>query len=393
VVKGKGIFLIKQKGVGEVYLEYTLKIHDLAVSRKKEMLMWADIILRHPEIIKELPRDITLLDWGYEANYPFERNCRVLQQSGVKFMVCAGTSSWTSIAGRTNNMLGNIASAAANAVKYGAQGMLVTDWGDMGHWQYLPVSYGGYATGGALSWNSKSMSGLPLTSFMNSYIFRDTRQIMGDLALDLGRYMQYEELPVPNMTTTMLALQFGLNDRLMNDALFGKIGHEITELMKDVAPEMVNSYLERIESGRPFDFTGLFTFLDEKEALLNNVSLMAEDGQLIVDEYRNAIRLLRIGGNLQYYIERRGNLSLQERRDVLQNISSWLNQYLDENRRLWIIRNKPGGYERSTAVLYKLLHQIDEQIVMLEEPALKRGLDRFTAMITAAVATLYLKVV
>ena len=32
-------------------------------------------------------------------------------------------------------------------------GMLLTDWGDMGHWQYLPVSYAGYTAGaGKVIW-------------------------------------------------------------------------------------------------------------------------------------------------------------------------------------------------------------------------------------------------
>jgi hypothetical protein len=391
--KGKTKKLVKQTSLEEVYLDYALKIHDLTRRKNKQMLMWGDIILRHPGIIEELPKDIILLDWGYEANYPFERNCKILKASGIKFILCPGTSSWTSITGRTNNMLGNIASATYNAMKYNAEGILLTDWGDMGHWQYLPVSYAGYATGGALSWNSRSLKKLPLTSFLNSYVFQDSRQIMGQLALDLGRYLQYEETPVPNMTTTMLSLQFGLNDRIMNNAIYERIGEGISGLMNDFAPEMVKSYLERMESRQPFDYSGLFTFLDEKEALLNNVILNASDGKLITDEYHNALILLRTGAELQYYIENRSELSADERVIRLKNIRTHLNHYLDENYRLWIMRNKPGGYERSISALQKLQKQIEAEIMNYEKSSFQRNIVRLKAMIISSVSTLYLKMV
>ena len=356
------------------------------------MLMWGDIVLRHPEIIKKLPEDITLLDWGYESGYPFERNCRTLQSSGLSYMVCPGTSSWTSITGRTNNMIGNIASATSNGVKYGASGLLLTDWGDMGHWQYLPVSYAGYSMGAALSWNVKSMNELPLTSFLNNYIFRDERQIMGDLVLDLGRYNQFEEIPVPNMTSTMLALQFGLKDRIMINAIYKKISGGMAEFMKDIAPEIIDEYQEKYETRQPFDFSGLYAFLDENEALLNNSSLQTPDSMLIVDEYRNAIRLIRVGADLQYYIQKRGEMKLQERKMQLQTLSSNLKHFLAENKRLWMLRNKPGGYERSTTVLNSLLAEIDNQLENTEKSFIQRGLYRLFEKITVAAAVLYLQI-
>lgn len=127
--------------------------------------MWGDIVMKHPDLIPLIPKDITILDWGYESSYPYERHCKTLQASGLNYMVCPGTNSWTSITGRTDNMLATIESATTNGVKYGAKGMLLTDWGDLGHWQYLPVCYAGYTTGAALSWNCKSRKDLPLNTF------------------------------------------------------------------------------------------------------------------------------------------------------------------------------------------------------------------------------------
>ena len=51
--------------------------------------------------------------------------------------------------GRTDNAIANLKSAAACGVANGAIGYLNTDWGDIGHLQYLPISYLGFAAGAA----------------------------------------------------------------------------------------------------------------------------------------------------------------------------------------------------------------------------------------------------
>ncbi|HLO58454.1 MAG TPA: family 20 glycosylhydrolase [Bacteroidales bacterium] len=388
--KGKSKKAAQKLGVEGVYLDYTLKIHDMVSSKNKEMLMWGDIVMRHPEILKKLPKDVTILDWGYEAGYPFERNCKTLEKSGISYMVCPGTSSWTSITGRTNNMLGNIASATVNGVRYNASGMLLTDWGDMGHWQYLPVSYAGYVTGGALSWNSKSSKEFGLVPFLDHYVFKDDRQIMGNLVLDLGQYRQFEEVPVPNMTTTMLSLQFGLMDNVMIHAIYEKISSSIIELMKDLAPELITDYNDKYNSRHPFDFSGMYTFLDEKEALLKAADMKTPDSTLVLDEYLNAIRLLRTGTTLQHYIENRNDLKPGERKAELSRIRILLDEYLNENNRLWLARNKEGGYDTSISVLKNLQNQITKEIETMDKSYISRMLARFREKIITSAAVIYI---
>jgi len=389
--KGRSKESCRIKGEGNVYMDYAIKIHDMVAGKNKKMMMWSDIVLRHPELIPRIPKDITLLDWGYESSYPYERHCKMLQTSGLDYMVCPGTNSWTSISGRTDNMLATIESATKNGVKYGAKGMLLTDWGDMGHWQYLPVSYAGYAAGAALSWNSKSSKNLALDTFLNSFVFRDKNSIMGDLVLEMGRYNQFEEIPLFNMTTTLLSLQFGLRDKIMISAIFDKVIKGINELMKDLAPEMISILKVRYNDRKPFDYQGLQKFIDSKEVLLNKVSLMTPDGMNIRDEYLNAIRLIRLGAGLQSYTQFRGNLTRDEEKSQLKALKDLGRQYLKENHRLWLLRNKPGGYDRSTAVLNTLMKQVDERLLLLDKSAITRSLNRLLEKVGTAGAVLYLK--
>jgi hexosaminidase len=389
--KGKSKEICREKGEGQVYLDYALKLHDMLAGKNRKMMMWGDIVLRHPELIPKIPKDITLLDWGYESSYPYEKHGVLLQKSGLNYMVCPGTSSWTSITGRTDNMLSNIELASKSGVKYGARGMLLTDWGDMGHWQYLPVSYAGYTTGGALSWNSKSRENMDLSSFLNSYVFRDESRLMGDLALDLGRYNKYEEFPLFNMTTTMLSLQLGMRDRVMISAIFGKAIKGISDLMKDIAPEMISVLKENYENRHSFDYEGLNKFLDSKEALLAKVKIKSSDSLLIRDEYLNSVRLIRLGAGLESYIHSRISLDPAKEKSELKFLKETAAKYLDENHRLWMLRNKPGGYEASVAVLNSLMLQIDNRLALLDKSSIRRSLNRFFEKVGTAGVVFYLR--
>jgi hexosaminidase len=389
--KGKSRELSKKIGVGRVYLDYAIKLHDLLAGKNKKMLMWGDIVLRHPELISSVPKDVTLLDWGYEASYPYERHCKILQQSGLNYMVCPGTNSWTSITGRTDNMLATVRVATTNGVKYGAKGMLITDWGDMGHWQYLPVSYAGYVTGGALSWNSETAGELPLAQFLSSYVFNDKNSVMGELALNLGRYNRFEEFPMFNMTTTMISLEFGLRDKIMITAIVDKVLGGISGLLGELAPEMTSLLKETYDNRHLADYTGLEKFLDTKLTELQSSDMQTSDSLLIKDEYANAIRLIKLGSGLQKYINTRSQSTITEEISQLEALKKLGNRYLDENKRLWLLRNKPGGYELSTASLNSLMLQINNRLDVLGKSSLSRAINRFLERTGTAGAVMYIK--
>src|SRR5207247_7784411 len=137
-------------------------------------------------LIGELPRDVIALDWGYDADHPFEAETKALGDAGLPFYVCPGTSSWLSITGRTDNAITNLRTAAACGLTKGAIGYLNTDWGDLGHLQYLPFSYLGFAAGAAYSWCLQSNHGLSLDPLLSLHVFRDDANVMGRIAMGLG---------------------------------------------------------------------------------------------------------------------------------------------------------------------------------------------------------------
>ncbi len=70
--KGKSRELCARRGKGRVYMDFLMEIHRRVSGHGKTMLYWGDIIMEHPELAPELPRDAIALEWGYEAAHPFE---------------------------------------------------------------------------------------------------------------------------------------------------------------------------------------------------------------------------------------------------------------------------------------------------------------------------------
>ena len=133
--KGKSRAKIKKLGAERVWIDYFRKICALAEERGRTVMYWDDMIVRHhPELISELPKNAIALDWGYEVghSHSFEADCSALAKEGRRFYVCPGTSGWDSISGRHFNMRTNVQEAVSAGLRHGAEGYLMTDWGDGG---------------------------------------------------------------------------------------------------------------------------------------------------------------------------------------------------------------------------------------------------------------------
>ncbi|HOG46148.1 MAG TPA: glycoside hydrolase family 20 zincin-like fold domain-containing protein [Anaerolineae bacterium] len=142
---------MEEVGPGRLYLEHILRVHELVTRYGRRMQMWGDIVLKYPELIADLPGDVTLLDWHYEAeeSYP---SIALLAGHGRRFLVCPGTSSWNTLFPRLDNANRNIRIMAREGATHGAAGLLNTDWGDYGHYQPLGQSWYGYAYGAEQAW-------------------------------------------------------------------------------------------------------------------------------------------------------------------------------------------------------------------------------------------------
>jgi hypothetical protein len=164
------------------------------------MMFWGDIILHHPELVKELPKDIVALNWGYEDSHPFAAETKIFARSKIPFYVCPGTSTWMTLIGRHDNALANLRQAAGAGRRHGALGYLNTDWGDGGHPQPLAVSYLPYLAGASLSWCGASHDDSLLAPVLDRDIFQDRAGVTARAAYALGLAHREFKYRTPNAT-------------------------------------------------------------------------------------------------------------------------------------------------------------------------------------------------
>jgi hypothetical protein len=198
--RGQSRALCEKKGKGRVYLDFLKHIYREASARNRRMMFWGDIILHYPSLIKELPKDIFALNWGYEKEHPFDREAGLFAKSKLPFYVCPGTSTWMSLIGRNDTAFANLRLAAQAGRKHGALGYLNTDWGDGGHPQPLAVSYPAYVMGAAVSWCERSFDKSLFVPVLSREVFGDPTGRTANAVLALGfAHLKFKYL-VPNVT-------------------------------------------------------------------------------------------------------------------------------------------------------------------------------------------------
>ena len=307
--QGRSRELCARVGKGRVYLDFLLKINRLVEAREHTMLYWGDIIMEHPELVAELPPDAIALEWGYEAHHPFDEHGEKLRASGVPWWVCPGTSSWNSLAGRTENCLANLRAAARAGLAHGASGFLNTDWGDNGHWQFLPVSFLGVAAGAALSWHEEGHRQTDFAPELDMHVFRDHACVMGGLARDLGNAYLQTRVRIHNESALFQVLRYPGRTK---------------------PPEGLTA--EAIEETQ--------RWIESVSSRLGSARMDLPDAALIRDEYSLTVRMLL--------------LACDRASGERQGMNERLAQIIGEYRRLWLARNRVGGLTDSVKRLEAL---------------------------------------
>jgi hypothetical protein len=200
--RGQSQKLCARQGQGRVYLEFLKKLHREVSRRGKQMMFWGDIILKYPALIRELPRPVIALNWGYEANHPFAAEAAKFAKAKIPFYVCPGTSTWQTMIGKHDNALTNLTAAARAGKKFGAIGFLNTDWGDGGHPQPLAVSWPLYLAGAALAWNADGFDREKLAPVLSRDVFVDPSGNLATAAIGFG--FAHQKLGVSALNETPL---------------------------------------------------------------------------------------------------------------------------------------------------------------------------------------------
>jgi hypothetical protein len=330
--QGKSKPVCDELGKDRVYLDFLKKISGNLIERGYKVQFWGDIVLEHPEAIPQIPKGVIALDWGYDEDYPFEVTCSKFEAAGVPFYVCPGTSAWCSLAGRSTNAINNLRHAAEAGLKHGAEGYLITDWGDLGHWQTLPVSYLGIVVGAALSWSLETNQDLDVPTALNRHAFEDQAGVMGKLAYELGNIYLLPGLARRNASQLFWILQY--SPEQLKQAQHGLA--QVESAILGAAPPAVPdpTLIEALNS------------IDRILAPLENSRMTSPEAELVKREYRLTANMLRLACW-------RG-LEATESGQFEAEYNSQKPAMLQEYKEIWLSRNQPGGLADSMEKLLKL---------------------------------------
>lgn len=237
---------IAARGESAVFLDHFRSLQALSGKHGKRVMYWADHLLRSPGAEGLLPKDAVALVYAYEADDKMDFLAGRAVREGVPFYVAPGTSSWCSLFGRYWNMKLNVAGAFETARRFGAEGCLLCDWGDLGHIQPFLVSLP------ALVYAADCAHGRPPTDAeVIEEIDRLTGARCGEALLILGDLYLRAYDSQPNTTALFRLLQEGekyprpwywTNARL--DAAFARGREALAKIDVSSAPPWVKTECE-----------------------------------------------------------------------------------------------------------------------------------------------------
>ncbi|MCU4164519.1 beta-N-acetylhexosaminidase [Carboxylicivirga caseinilyticus] len=322
---GKSKGLCKETGKGQVYLNYLLELKKEVDKYGRTTQFWGDIILNHPELISELPKDMVALIWGYEANHPFDKQCKQFAEAGLDYYVCPGTSSWLTIIGRNKNAFANLLNAAENGKRHNAKGYLITDWGDHGHWQPLSVSYPSFIYGAALSWNVSDSKDMDIAKATSQFLLLDETDIAGKVLVNLGNAYLKTGAITDNSNIFYQLLRRN-NHSIKTDRWLKQI------------------YAEKLARTK--------NFINDQIELLGNAQISSYDSNTVKQEIQLAAKLAihacDVGiAKSQTHEGYFKDISLHKQKEFIDT----LDYIIMKHQTIWMLRNRKGGLEDSVTKL------------------------------------------
>jgi hypothetical protein len=142
---------VKAKGVGAVYFAHLQRVRELLQPFHRRLMFWGDIALNHPDLLKDVPRDMIVMNWAYGARDDYKARIKPFKDAGLEQFVCPGVQNWNQIFPNEDAAVKNIANFVRDGQEAGALGMMNTSWDDDGETLFEDTWYG-MLLGAAAAW-------------------------------------------------------------------------------------------------------------------------------------------------------------------------------------------------------------------------------------------------
>ena len=157
---------VEKEGLGKVYMDFLIQIHQALEPLHKRLLFWGDIAMKDPELVKILPKDMIAIAWVYGPEPGgYDKWLLPFTNAGLETWVAPGVNSWNRVYPDNNAALLNIQGFLRDGQRLGSTGELNTVWDDDGEGLFN-LDWYGVLFGAAAGWQPGSSS---IPQFQNSY--------------------------------------------------------------------------------------------------------------------------------------------------------------------------------------------------------------------------------
>lgn len=132
---GRAKKLVDEKGADQVYVDFINCCYEMVKSEGTNAIrlaMWGDIVAKNPEMMRQLPKDMTYIMWAYEPIESFRHLIAPFKNQGNPFWVAASTGHSATMTSTPQRYIKNIANLYRDGHRDGAEGAMLTCWDDNG---------------------------------------------------------------------------------------------------------------------------------------------------------------------------------------------------------------------------------------------------------------------
>ncbi len=311
-------------GVGKVYLNYMEKHFQTVRNLGKTPMIWGDVLASHQELLSDFPKDVVVIDWGYDFFHDFDSPAKAFHENKIPFLLAPGTSSWNSFSSRLSDTILTTDNSVESATLYQGLGILMTDWGDFGHPQSIIFSYPGIIYSASEAW-TKTKDFICIISWMEKHLFFGDDLNLAKLIVDLAEYSTLEDFHLANQTMVFASWMYCDPDS----------SHPLAFKFQ-IWKNAISQYPISLESAEK-----IYRLLINTKNALKNKSLLE------TREINQTISLIDLCLSM--------NLMVNQNQIELERLIKLAESIKKEYELIWMERNKSGGLSSSMVRLEVLL--------------------------------------